>query len=465
MKVVVLGGSPKGDQSVTMQYVKYLETGVPDIEWNVIQIASKIRAIEKEDGRFQSVIDEIASAGAILWAFPLYFMLVCSQYKRFIELVFERQAQAAFSGKYAASLSTSIHFYDHTAHNYIQAISDDLGMRFVDSYSANMHDLFNREGRAAVLAFGQKFETALKERFAYSKQFYPVSAEPRFTYTRPTEVIPAVDGQHATRITIVADRLDGNLAGMVARLEATLPQPVRVVELASVRTTGGCLGCLKCAPKNVCAYTGKDDFIETMRESLLPADTIVFAGTVVDRYFSWIWKRFFDRSFFNTHTPWLDGKRFAFLVAGPWSKLDNLREIMMAYVEMQHGEFLGSVSDECATAEELDSIIAGLGTRITTAVESGRQPVPAATFRGVAGLKLFRDEVYLGLRAVFKVDHRYYRTHGTYDFPHRRIGSWFAAAFLNLLTSIPAVQKKMTSEMSRMMVLRYRKVVTLPPGA
>jgi hypothetical protein len=63
-------------------------------------------------------------------AFPLYFLLVPSNYKRFIELIWERGAEAAFKGKYAASLSTSIHFYDHIVHNYINAISEDLDMKF-----------------------------------------------------------------------------------------------------------------------------------------------------------------------------------------------------------------------------------------------------------------------------------------------------------------------------------------------
>jgi multimeric flavodoxin WrbA len=53
----------------------------------------------------------------VLWAFPLYYLLVASQYKRFIELIFENNSTAAFKGKYAAVLTTSINFYDHTAHN------------------------------------------------------------------------------------------------------------------------------------------------------------------------------------------------------------------------------------------------------------------------------------------------------------------------------------------------------------
>ncbi|MBA7589669.1 hypothetical protein ES708_31758 [subsurface metagenome] len=68
-------------------------------------------------------------------------MLVCSQYKRFIELIFEKEAESFFKDKYVISLSTSIHFYDHTAQNYIRAICDDLGMKFFGYFAADSWDL------------------------------------------------------------------------------------------------------------------------------------------------------------------------------------------------------------------------------------------------------------------------------------------------------------------------------------
>ena len=49
---------------------------------------------------------------------PSLFSSGHSNYKRFIELIFERHQEQVFAGKYTASLSTSIHFYDHTTHNY-----------------------------------------------------------------------------------------------------------------------------------------------------------------------------------------------------------------------------------------------------------------------------------------------------------------------------------------------------------
>ena len=102
MKIAVLNGSPKGQISVTMQYVHFLEQRFPETEFKYFDVALKIKRLEKDDKAFQEIIAEIAAADAVLWAFPLYFLLVCSQYKRFIELIFERNATAAFRGKPAA---------------------------------------------------------------------------------------------------------------------------------------------------------------------------------------------------------------------------------------------------------------------------------------------------------------------------------------------------------------------------
>ena len=141
MKIVVLNGSPKGHVSVTMQYVNLIQKKFPHHELRIFNVASQIKKIEKDETAFREIMDEVRSAGGVLWAFPLYVFLVSSQYKRFIEILWERNGADAFRDKYAATLSTSIHFFDHTAHNYIRAICDDLDMRFAGAFSAEMHDL------------------------------------------------------------------------------------------------------------------------------------------------------------------------------------------------------------------------------------------------------------------------------------------------------------------------------------
>ena len=117
MKITVLNGSPKGITSVTMQYVQYIQKMFPQHELDIVHIAQRIKKIERDEQAFQEIIEKVRSSDGILWAFPLYILHVHGNYKRFIEMLWERDAISAFEGKHAATLSTSIHFFDHTAQN------------------------------------------------------------------------------------------------------------------------------------------------------------------------------------------------------------------------------------------------------------------------------------------------------------------------------------------------------------
>ncbi len=163
MKIVVLNGSPKGDVSVTMQYVAYIRKKFPDHTYDILNVAAEIKKIEKDTATWHKILENIRSGDLVLWAFPLYYLVVCAQYKRFIELIFERKAQDAFAGTYAASLSTSIHYFDQTANAYIQAISDDLGMKFLGFYSAEMRDLLQEEEQKRLGKFTSLLITAVRE--------------------------------------------------------------------------------------------------------------------------------------------------------------------------------------------------------------------------------------------------------------------------------------------------------------
>ena len=135
------------------------------------------------------VIEEIRRSEIVLWAFPLYVFLIHGNYKRFIELIQERDAAGAFTDKYAAAVSTSIHFYDHSAHNYIRGIAEDMGMRYVSFYSAHMRDLFDKEKRGAFRYFFSEVVEAAGENRPMSRLYEPLSYA-------PSDYVPA-NGQYA----------------------------------------------------------------------------------------------------------------------------------------------------------------------------------------------------------------------------------------------------------------------------
>ena len=49
MKIIVLNGSPKGNLSVTLQYVHYIQKQFPQTELKIHNISERIKAIEKDE--------------------------------------------------------------------------------------------------------------------------------------------------------------------------------------------------------------------------------------------------------------------------------------------------------------------------------------------------------------------------------------------------------------------------------
>ncbi|HTO23334.1 MAG TPA: NAD(P)H-dependent oxidoreductase [Spirochaetia bacterium] len=454
MKIVVLNGSPKGDVSVTRQYVLHLEKAFPQHAFEILHVAQQSRKLEHDAAAFEDVLQKVRSADGILWAFPLYFLLVSSQYKRFIDLLWTRGADSAFRGKHAATLSTSIHYYDSNAHTYMRSICEDLGMKFVGMHSAEMHDLTREDERRRLRLFAQDFFTSIERALEFPR-LSVVLPNGRASY-RPSTPVRTVDslGRNIVILTDAAPQ-DESLRAMTARLSEAWEGSARTVNLHDLDIKGGCQGCLRCGAACRCAYTGKDGFIEFYNTVLKPADVIVFSGSIIGRQLSWKWREFFDRSFFNTHTPSLVGKQIAFVVSGPLSFLPELRETYEAWVELQQSNLAGFISDEGevpdAPAPARDAALDQLAERLVRFSEASYVRPP--TFLGVAGMKIFRDDIWSDLRVVFRADHKAYRQRGLYDFPQRRVGHRILIGLASFLTGLPGIRSRFPSMIRTQMIV------------
>ena len=457
MKIIVLNGSPKGDRSVTMQYVAFLQKANPEHTLKILNIAQQIPLIEKNEQQFTAIMEEIESADAVLWAFPLYVFLVHSQYKRFIELINERAATAVFQGKPTALFSTSIHFFDHTALNYMQGICDDLNMSYYDSFSAEMRDLLKESERKKMLSFFNGFIDAIQRKAPYSKLYSPLVHDiPEYT-PGPITAAP-IDPKRKIVIVTDAEEHQVNLQRMISHFSAQFSEQPEVVNLRQLDIKGSCLGCIRCGYDNTCVYTGRDEYIDMYNTKLKTADILVFAGAIRDRFLSSLWKTFLDRAFFNTHMPSFPGKQIAFLVSGPLRQLPNLRQILNAYTEHHQANLAGIVTDEQAESRETDAALQELALRCVKFADCGyKRP---NTFLGVGGLKIFRDEIWGPLRFPFVADHQYYKQHGVYDFPHQDYVSRAKNLLLGLLVKVPAIRKEIYGpKMTEFMIKDYKKIV------
>jgi multimeric flavodoxin WrbA len=460
MNIIVLNGSPKGDVSVTMQYVHYIQKKFPQHGLKIINISQAINKIEKDQSAFDGIVREIQESDGVLWAFPLYVFAVASQYKRFIELIFERNAAAAFKGKYAAAIATSVKVSDHTAINYINAICDDLGMKYVDSFSPHMDDLQNEDVRNNLLKFAQNFFDTITEKQHTLKTYRPISWQPiRYQYQTSFEKLDTA----AKKIIVVTDSLESqNLSEMIRAFRNSFEQDIELVNLQDIDIKGGCLGCIRCGYNYECAYTGKDGFIDFYNDKILASDVIILAGTIKDRYLSSLWKRYFDRSFYKTHTPVLAGKQVGFLVSGPLGQIPNLRQIMESYFQYQYANLVGFATDEFKNSQEIDDEIYALAGRlIQLSKQEFKKP---KTSLGVGLWKVLRDEIYGDLRFPFVADYRAYeKLHVFDDFPQDNLKeNEHNEAMMNLIRDERVRHDIYHNQLKNNMILELKKIVDDP---
>ncbi len=445
MKILVLNGSPKGENSITLQTVRYLEKKFPAHGFEVLHVGQRIRSIEKD---FTEAAEALTGADCLLFCYPVYTFLAPSQLHRFLELVKEHGVDTA--GKYAAQLTTSLHFYDVTAHRFIRDNCDDLGLRYLGGLSADMEDLLKPEGRKQAEDF---FSHLLwqAENGLFARPFYPVRSE-RKPFV-PAPLRPAAQEppqKNARRIAIVADLNSDALQAMVTRFTALCGVQTVLADLRAFPFAGGCLGCFHCAADGACIY--KDGFDSYLREHIQSADAIVYAFSIRDHSMGSRMKLFDDRQFCNGHRTVTMGKPVGYLIDGAFDAEPNLRMLIESRAEVGGNYLAGVATNETDPAAEIEALALRLGYAIETHYQ------PPKSFYGVGGMKVFRDLIYQ-MRGLMKEDHRFYKAHGFYDFPQKRKGRIVGMYLVGAMMRSKAIQKKIGGKMTEGMLMPYRKVL------
>jgi hypothetical protein len=261
-------------------------------------------------------------------------------------------------------------------------------------------------------------------------------------------------------VVILSDAAPGsNLEKMVTRAASCFGRAASIVPLDEAAMNGGCLGCCRCAFDNTCVYT--DGFRAFFEETILPADIIILAGPIRDRYLSAKFKQFFDRSFYRGHVPYMTGKQVGFLIEGPLAQCGTLREILAVFPAMQGGNLAGIVTDETPVSALTEARIDSLCEHCIRLSLGGY--IAPAGFPVIGGHKIFRDAIWAEMRAMFKADHAWYKEHGMYDFPHNNLRRRVQTTLLSLFLSIPPVRKKAELEMKKHIIEPFARVFTESP--
>lgn len=441
MKITVINGSPKGQYSITLQTVHYLERKYPEHEFRVLNAGQKIKALEKN---FDEAEDLLTSSDAVIFSYPVYTFLAPSQLHRFIELV--KQSGVDLSGIYATQISTSKHFYDVTAHKYIEENALDMGMRYIRGLSADMEDLLTEKGQKDAEKFFDRFL------WSVSEGIYETKAPSSSSYSRvPATSADVTEKKSGKDIVIITDNADpeSNLAAMIERFRAVFGYETRIVNISEYPLAGGCLGCFRCAVSEKCVY--KDGFDSFLREKIQTADAIVYAFTVSDHSMGARFKMYDDRNFCNGHRTVTVGMPVGYLVSGNYSAENNLRTVIEARAETGGNFLTGVATDERGTDAQIDALTKSL----SFALETGH--TAPQNFWGVGGMKIFRDLIYQ-MRGMMRADHKFYKKQGIYDFPQKKRLTSMKMYLVGMLLSNEKVLSKMGNAMNEGMIAPYKKM-------
>ena len=388
MKILVLNGSPKGDNSITLHTCRFLEKRFPDHKFSYLNVGQRIKALEKD---FLPAEEALKAADLIVFCYPVYTFLVPSQLHRFIELM--KASGIDFKEKAASQVSTSKHFYDVTAHRFIKDNCADMGFRYVDGLSADMDDILTPKGRKQAIDWFEFMLWKLSRGEQKAANDVPKST--------------------AKKAVIVADLLpeDTTLKAMIDHFRDVFPYECDVINIEDFPFMGGCLSCFNCAATGGCVY--KDGFDDFLRNTIHKHDAILYAFRIKDHSMGARFKMYDDRQFCNGHRTVTMGTPFGYLVEGDYSKEENLRLLLEARAQVGGNFLAGVATNEFDSDKDIDTLAA------TVAYAIDKQYTPPQNFYGVGGMKIFRDLIYM-MRGLMRADHKFFKSHGQYDFPQKK---------------------------------------------
>ncbi len=441
MKILILNGSPKGEYSITLQTVEYIKALFPEHEYSTLHVGKKIKSFEKD---MTEAVAEFSKAELIIFSYPVYTFIAPYQLHRFIELI--KETGVSLKGKYATQITTSKHFYDVTAHRYIEDNCADLGLKYIRGLSADMDDLTTNKGQKEAEEFF-RFAIYSVENGIFEKPSAVCSAHVHASVTVP-EAVDEKDGDVVVVTNCTSD--NKQLQDMIARFSVVMTRKTRVINIGEYSFSGGCLGCFGCAVDGKCVY--KDGFDEFLRNNIQSGEAIVYAFSIKDHSMGASFKLYDDRQFCNGHRTVTMGMPMGYLVSGNYSEEYNLQTVIEGRAQVGGNYLAGVATDENNADAEIDRLAA----KLSYAIEN--RYAPPSNFLGVGGMKIFRDLIYL-MQGMMKADHKFYKKHGQYDFPQKKRGTLIKMYRVGALISSPAIKAKMGNSMNEGMLAPYKKVL------
>ena len=445
MKFAIISASPKGENSITYHTILYLQKHYSDDTWQTYHIGKSKR-------HWEDAFSAILTSDLTIFCYPVYTFLAPSRLHQFMQMLKER---GGYEGKAYLQISTSKHFYDITAHAWVDDNCADLGMLKIGSLSADMDDLLSAKGRKEALDFWKMAIWRLQSgvyipihKIEPAEFKYDGSAESdKLSFLTPD--LPLTGKQTIkNKVVVVAsiEASDAELRAMISDYADASEREVEVFNVNEFPFKGSCISCFNCASTGNCIYT--DHFDVYLREHILTARAIVYAFRIKDHSMGCQMKVYDDRQFCNGHRTVTMGMPVGFIVAGDCASEANLQRLMAARADVG-----GNLN--AGVASNLEQI-RNLAATIDFALE--HEIAPTRSFWGVGGMKIFRDLIWM-MQGLMRQDHKFFKSHGQYDFPQKRRKDMISSYLIGALMNNKKLRQKAGSKISEGMIAPYKKVL------
>ncbi len=438
MNILVLNASPKAKTSITLQNALYLEKKFPAHKFEYIHIG-----VGKETNRrnLEKTVEAVRECDLVIFSFPVYTFLAPSQLNYFIRLLKDKNLR--FEGKTATCITTSKHFYDMTAHSYIEENLLDLGFEWIEGLSLDMEDLLKEEGQKALTSYFERTLWAKENNIVEKRERKEVESLPL-----PEKITKGDEKKDDYTVTIVADYTYNRerLSRLVENFRVLFPYKTKVVELQNFSFKGGCLGCLKCALEGKCVYS--DGFDDLLENQILSSDAVIYAFTIIDHSMGPLFKNYDDRRFYFGHRTVTQFKSVGYIIDGNLEEEENLKTVLTARSDVGRNYLSGLATDN----DTLEKMAKNLSYSLTHTYSKPR------TFYGVGGMKIFRDLIWI-MRGIMRDDHKFYKKNGFYDFPQSQRGKMLALCLAGSVMRNKKIMKGHSAMMDEGMLAPYKKVI------
>ena len=165
-----------------------------------------------------------------------------------------------------------------------------------------------------------------------------------------------------------------------------------------------------------------------------------------------LFKMYDDRNFCNGHRTVTIGMPVGYLISGDLSREFNLQTIIEARAQVGTNFLAGVATDEMNPDGEIDRLAQTLSYALQ------HKYVPPQNFYGIGGMKIFRDLIWL-MQGMMRADHKFYKSHGQYDFPQKKRGMMLKMYLVGALLANEKIKAKMDNKMNEGMLMPYEKLL------